>query len=321
MPSPNLSEVVTTTLRNRSKKIVDNVSNNNALLQRITARGRSRPADGGRSIVQELDYQENATFAYYSGYEPFNLTPADVLSAAEFPWKQAVVIIQISGLEGDIMNSGPSAVMNLLESRMENAERTMANKLSQGIYSDGTGTAGKQITGLQAHVADSPATGIVGNIDAAAFSFWRNKSFDATTDGGAAASASNIRSYMQKLYTQCVRGNDAPDLMPADLNYFGFYWDSLAAIQRIERTDRAEGGWRALAFAGGDVFYDGDSGIPVNHMYMINTNYVYWRPHPRRNMVPLAERASLNQDATVVPLVFAGNLTSSNRDMQGVLKD
>jgi hypothetical protein len=162
MASPNLTEIITTTLRNRSKKIADNVSNSNALLMRLNERGRVRPADGGRTIVQELDYAENATFLYYTGYEAWNISPSDVISAAEFDWKQAVVVVSISGLEGDVQNSGPSAVLNLLEARIENAERTMKNNLSTGVYSDGTASGGKQITGLQAIVADDNSTGQTG---------------------------------------------------------------------------------------------------------------------------------------------------------------
>ena len=35
MTSPNLSEIVTTTLRNRSGKLADNVTKNNALLYKL----------------------------------------------------------------------------------------------------------------------------------------------------------------------------------------------------------------------------------------------------------------------------------------------
>ena len=64
MASPNLSEIVTTTLRNRSKKTADNVTNHNALLRRINERGNMKlVTDGGRTIVQELDYAENTTLA------------------------------------------------------------------------------------------------------------------------------------------------------------------------------------------------------------------------------------------------------------------
>ncbi len=62
MASPNLSEIVTTTLRNRSKKLADSVSNHNALLRRLKERGNMNLADGGRTIIQELEYAENTTF-------------------------------------------------------------------------------------------------------------------------------------------------------------------------------------------------------------------------------------------------------------------
>lgn len=62
MAEPNLTELVTTTLRNRSRQLADNVSNGNALLQRLNQRGNVRTFSGGRTIVEELDYAENSTF-------------------------------------------------------------------------------------------------------------------------------------------------------------------------------------------------------------------------------------------------------------------
>ena len=81
-PNSNFSEVVVTTLRNRQKQIADNVSNGNALLQRLMQKGNISLKDGGRTIVRELDYAENATFSFYSNYETLNVASSDVLSAA-----------------------------------------------------------------------------------------------------------------------------------------------------------------------------------------------------------------------------------------------
>ncbi len=320
------TELVTTTLANRQRQIADNVSNSNALLMRLSERGRVRFADGGRTIVQPLDYAENGTFRYYSGYEAWNINPSDVLSAAEYDWKQAVVVVSASGLEIDIQNSGPSAVFNLLESRIENAERTMKNNISSGIYSDGTGSGGKQITGLQAIVADATSTGFVGagtvgGIDSSTWTFWKNYVFDSSTTNGGAMSAANILASMQLAYISLTRGNDKPDLIVADAEYFQFYWNSLTTIQRITSPNEGRSGFDTLKFASADVYYDGDSGLPAEHMYMLNTNYLFWRPHPARNFTTLESRTSLNQDSMVVPLVFAGNLTCSNRSLQGVLKE
>lgn len=61
--SPNLSEIVTTTLRNRSKKLADNITNNNAILRKLNSKGNVSTFSGGRTIVQELEYATNTTLA------------------------------------------------------------------------------------------------------------------------------------------------------------------------------------------------------------------------------------------------------------------
>lgn len=322
MASPNLSEIVTTTLRNRSGKLADNVTKNNALLTRMKEKGSIETADGGRTIVQPLEYAENATYQRYSGYEVLNIQPSDVVTAAEFDWKQASVAVSISGLEGSVQNVGENAIIKLISTRVKNAEKTMMNNLSLDMYSNGTADSGKQIGGLQLLIADTANTGVVGGIDRSQFAFWRNQVFSAATDGGAAASTSNIQSYMNTLYLRTSRGTDHPDLYLADNAYFQLYWQSLQAIQRITNDKMAQAGFTNLKFMNSDVVFDGGQGggCPANHMYAINTDYLKYRPHSQRNMVPLENVQSINQDATVKLIVWAGNMTVSNGALQGVLK-
>ena len=90
-----------------------------------------------------------------------------------------------------------------------------------------------QLSGLQLIVADSVATGTVGGIDRATWSFWKNITFDATTDGPAAATAANIQGYMNRVWVQLARGRDKPDIILADNNYYSLYWNSLQNIQRV----------------------------------------------------------------------------------------
>jgi hypothetical protein len=315
MASPNLTELVTTTLRKRNKKLADNVSNGNALLSRLNSKGNVRTASGGRSIVEELEYAENSTFKYYSGYEEFDITPSDVMTAAEYNWKQAAVVVSASGLETEIQNSGKEATINLLGKRIDNAIRTMRNQLSTGVYSDGTGSSSKQVTGLQAQVADDPTTGTVGGINRATWSFWRNQTYSNAT-----MNASVIQGYMQNLWLLCTRGMDKPDLITADVYMYEYFWDALQAIQRINHSDgTGQQGWASLKFLTADVIYDGDSGHPTYTMYFLNTDYIYLRPHSKRNVVPLDRRDGYKQDAFLVPVVWAGNLTMSNASLQGVL--
>lgn len=316
MASPNVTEIVATTLEKRSKWIADNVTNSNAILRKLSASDKIKPVSGGRVIYQELEYQENATFIYYSGYDTLTTTPGEVIDAASYPWKQAAVVVSCSGLEVNVQNTGKEQVINLLESRINNASKTMANNLTAGIYSDGTGTSGKEVTGLQAQVAEDPTTGTVGGIDRATWAFWRNQ-----TTSFAGIDATNIEGYMQDLYLLCTRGSDVPDLIPADANFYKYYWTSLMAIQRIQQAEEGRRGWPTLKFLSADVVYDGDSGIGTDKMYFLNCDYIYWRPHTDVNMVPDDKRLAYDGDAFVIPVLWAGNLTMSNASLQGVLWD
>ncbi|MBF0625283.1 MAG: phage major capsid protein [Magnetococcales bacterium] len=321
MASPNLSEIATTTLLHRSGQLADNVTKHNALLHRLKEKSRIRTVTGGERIVQELEYAQNSTYKRYSGYEILDISPSDVFTSAEFDWKQAAVAVTISGLE-QLKNAGNERQIDLLESRINNAERTLVNNLAADVYSDGTADGGKQIGGLQALVPDDPTVGTVGGINRASWSFWRPVKFSGATDGGAAVSQSTIQNYMDRLWIQLVRGPDQPDLVVADNTFYQYYLSSLQAIQRVTDSKMADAGFASLKFMSADVVFDGGFGdnAPVNHMYFLNTQYLHFRPHKDRNMAPLdPDRFATNQDALVKLIGWAGNMTVSNSRLQGVL--
>lgn len=323
IPNSTMTEIVTTTLRNRTGQLADNVSKNNALLSRLQKKGKVKPVSGGRTIVQELEYAENGTFKRYSGYETLNISPSDVFTAAEFNYAQAAVAVSISGLEM-LQNASKEQVIDLLASRISNAEKTLTNNIAIDCYSDGTADGGKQIGGLQLLVDTTPSTGTVGGIDASTTigTFWRNIAYD----GGSTGTSTNIQSYMNALAVQLVRGTDRPDLIVADNNYYSKYLASLQAIQRITDEGMAGAGFTSLKYYGAgmssDVVLDGgvSGGMPASTMFFLNTDYIFFRPHSDRNFVPIGDdRFATNQDAMVKLIGFAGNMTVSNRRLQGVM--
>jgi hypothetical protein len=320
MANTNYSELITTTLEYRAPEIRDNVSDNIALLKRLKERGNSDPYPGGRTILEPIDYADNSTYTRYTGYTTIDITPQTVLSAAEFTMKQAAMSVTMSGTE-QLQNSGSKeSIFNLIASRVKNAERSFMNALSTDLYSLGTASGGLQINGLQSLVTDA-GTGTVGNINSTAFPFWQNYVFDFSTNS-LTASASTIQQAMNTAWLNTKRNADACDLILADNNYYNFYWQSLQAIQRIASDAKGQAGFGALQFMSADVLPDGGNGgdCPTNRMYMLNTNYLHYRPHRDRNMVVIGgDRMSTNQDAFVRLLGWAGNLTCSNRSLQAVL--
>lgn len=311
MASPNLSEIVTTTLRNRSRTLSDNVSNHNALLRRLRENGNQTSVTG-RDIVRELEYADNGTVQFYSGYETLDVSPSDVLSAAVFDYKQLAGNVTISGLE-QVKNSGTEAIINLLEARINVLEKSMMNSLSTSIYSDGTSSSGKEIGGLQLIVADA-GTGTVGGINSSTYTFWQNVQTTATSS---AFSTTNVQADMNNIYLQLVRGADSPDLVMAGTNAYKAFLGSLQAIQRITSDDLANSGFTSVQYLNSDVVFD--SSCNTDRMYFLNTDYLRLEVAASRDFVPGEAKMSVNQDAMVTPMFWSGNLTCSNRALQGVI--
>ena len=329
MAVPNgFGDLITTTLKNRTRKLADNMTRNNAVLRELSKRGMGfLPFDGGRTIDQEIDYANNSNATWYSGYETVAINPQETFSMAEYDIKQLAVAVSVSGLEM-LQNSGRERSINLVASRVQNAENTMKNVVATSMYSDGTGYGGKEIGGLRLLVADTP-TNTVGGISRTSWPFWANIAQSGTY------TAAGIQGTMNSLYVQLVRGNDGPKIILSDNTAYNVYMQSLQAIQRVTDPDWAAAGFKNMAYMGDipvilDGGYQGSTappagpptgGAPSSHMYFLNTNYIHFRPHSDRNMEVMdPDRYSTNQDAVIKLIGWAGNMTLSNGFLQGVLK-
>jgi len=317
-----ITDIIATTIQSRSGELADNLTQNNAILQRLNQKGNVRPFSGGNVILEEIMYNDPNTnnANSYSGYEVLNITPDSPISAAQYKICQYADAVTMSGLEM-LQNSGKEAIIDLLDGRMKVSEARLLNRISGDLYLDGTGNGGKNIDGLAAAIPDNPALGIYGGISRANWDFWRP-----SAQSGTAVTASNIQGLMTSLAIKLVRGTDKTDLIVADNNFYSLYVQSLQAIQRITSEESGAAGFASLKFYGGgtsaDVVLGGGYGNQetANHMYFLNTNYIFLRPHKERNFVPIGgERQSINQDAIVKLYGWAGNLTTSNSFLQGVL--
>jgi len=313
-PNSTYTEIVTTTLAGYSKTMADNVTNNNALLRHIDSKGNKSPATG-RTIVQELEYATNSTTKWYSGYEVLDTSTSNVFTAAEFNYKQLAGNVVISGLE-QVENSGSEQIFNLLKSRIRNLEKSLKNTMASALYADGSGTDSKELGGLQL-VVPGTVGNTVGGINSTTYDFWQNQVYDFSTES-VTASATTIQTAMNTLWLSTIRGADRPDVIVGDTNYFGFYWSSLQTNQRFTSDESASAGFMNLMFMDAPVYYDDQ--CPANKMYMLNTDYLFLRYAEGREFVPLGEKASVNQDALVMPVAWAGNMTVSNRARQGIIQ-
>lgn len=322
MASPNatFTELVSTTFRRHGKKFVDNVSRNNALLAYIMDGGQITEVAGGLSLVAPLDYNSNSTYQRYSGYDVLNVSQSDVLTSAEYPWRQIAINVVASGLEMRI-NKGDTQILALVKSRVKNAIRTFKNNFSVDLYSDGT--LPNQINGLQALVADT-GTGVVGGIDSGAWAFWKNvvQSAAAPLQGGGAVTVGpgTIEGLMLPTYLALTRADDQPNLIVMSNDYYTFFEQSQTSLKRYTSAEVGKAGFVSLKYKKSDVIFDGGSGIPNSRAYFLNTDYMKVEVHEDANMTVLDDAKPYNQDASVIPVLWMGNLLLSNRSLQGVMK-
>lgn len=319
MASPNstFTELVTTTFRKHSKEIKDNLSTRNAFLKYLNKRGNTRKVDGGLTIVTPLDYALNGTYQRYSDWDTLNIAQSDTISSAEYPWKQISLSVVASGRELRI-NSGESQIINLAKARIKNAMRTFNNNFSSDVYSDGTLT--NQVNGLQAIIADTN-TNTVGGIDANAYSFWRNTVSSAAALSVTVSATTIENGLMLPTWLTIDRGpDDQPDLIVMDNNYYTFYETSQVSLKRYASAETANGGFATLKYKSADVLFDGNSGIPTNHGYFVNTNYFELVVHQDADLTVMDDMRPVNQDGSVTPILWMGNVVCSNRKQQAVIK-
>jgi hypothetical protein len=318
MASANTSytDLITSTLEFRAPDMADNVTGNNAVTAWIKANGGYKITGGGSKILEPLAANANTNGGWYSGYDQLPVGSQEEFSAAEYPWKQLAVPIVCSGLETDVQNTGNAAVFDLLEERIKNAERTASNLVTTGIFSDGSGTAGKQLTGLLALLPATPTTGTYGGINRATATnvFWRPK----YTDTGAHASATTIVGFFNTMFNSLIRGTDKPDLIVTDATNYAFLETAYQALQRFTSPKAAELGFEALKFKTADVVLDGTS--TTDSAFFLNTQYLKLRVSKNRNFKALPAQHAFNQDAQVVILAAALNLCCSNSILQGRLQ-
>jgi len=316
-----ITDIIATTIQSRSGELADNLTQNNAILQRLNQKGNVRPFSGGNVILEEIMYNDPNTnnANSYSGYEVLNIAPDSPISAAQFKIAQYADAVTMSGLEM-LQNSSKEAIIDLLDGRMQVSEARLLNRISGDLFLDGTGNGGKNLDGLAAAVSTTPTSGTYGGINRANWSFWQNQ----VTTG--ATSSSTILAAMTTAAIKQIRGTDKADLIVAGNTLYSYYVGALQAIQRIAAEESGAAGFASLKFYGGgtsaDVVLGGGYGAQesATTMYLLNTNYIFLRPHKERNFVPIGgERQSINQDAIVKLYGWAGNLTTSNSFLQGVL--
>ena len=284
-------------------KLVDNIYDSNILLKKMKAGEGYKKVDGGTSLVQPLEYAQISAAGTYSGTDLLSTTDNETFTAAEYSWKQYFANISITGLD-KLKNSGDSQKIDFVKSKIQAAEKTLAQLLGDGLYSNGTDT--KALVGLRYAYAN---TNTIGGIAQSSYSWWNAQKDSATTVLSLAA--------MQAIDNSCTVDNDTPGLITTTRSIYNSYWSLLQPQQRFQDGDTAKAGFQNLMFNGKPVIVD--SKVPSAHMCFHNMKYMALQVHKDCDMKFLPFVKPINQDVESAKILWAGALCYSNLRFLGAL--
>jgi hypothetical protein len=123
---------------------------------------------------------------------------------------------------------------------------------------------------------------------------------------------------MTRMYGSVSIDNDQPDLIVTTQVIFDAYESALQANKRwTGDATLADAGFQTLRFKGATVVVD--SHCPAGHMYFLNTKYLDFKVHSKRNFAFENFRRQEESDAMQARIFWMGQLTCSNNRMQGVI--
>lgn len=292
-------EITAITEKKFMPKLVDNIFNKNAMLAEL--KKNEKPQSGGDKCVVPLNYAENGAGGWYEGAETLDTSDSEVITAAEFDWKQLYENIAITRRD-ELRNSGDAAKVNFVRSKMEIAEKTIRNRLNTALFN--TGSNSKQIGGLNAFLSTSNT---YGGIDQSAYSWWGGQVDSSTTTLTLAA--------MQSLYGDCGEGTEYPGFLIGDQDMYDRYWNLLQPQQRF--TSEGKGGFKSIQFNGVPFFVD--AAATAGDLYMLNMDYLHLMPHKDENFRFDGFIKRDNQNARTAKIYWMGVVASSNNRRHGKL--
>lgn len=284
-------------------KLADNIFDVSPLLKRLKQKSYQK-IGGGQSIMVPLEYAANTSVAWYSGEESLDVTDIDVLSAAEYSWKQIYGNISIKGID-EVKNSGDAAVVDFVKAKVKNTEKSIEDAFGTGIYSSGSNA--KSIIGLRMIAASTSSS--VGGISQSSYSWWQPKLDSSTTTLTISA--------MQSRDQACSLNNDAPTVIATTFTLYNSFYALLQPAQRFQDESTAKAGFTSLMFNGKPVL--ADSYCPASHMFFLNENHLMFKVHKDRDLKFEPFMKPVNQDVKSAKILWAGAFCSSNNRMQGAM--
>ena len=295
-------------------KVIDNIYDSSASLKTLLIDGRIREYQkGGSGIVEPLRYEKMSAHGTYSGWDTFDVTPPDNISASKHTWGNYYASIAISGDDED-QNMGDTQVVNLLKERTQEAEDVMKDDLGTDLFQ---GNGSDEIIGLDTAVG----SGSYGGIDGGDYTWWVSGTSSTAHTRAQLIDPTDTTHYINLLFQAAARSakhkNEVPNLIVMPQLLWDIYESTLQAGARYPKTGRgqkiADAGFDVLEFRKTPII--SDELCPAGYVFFLNTSFITWYVHPSKNFKFTGFKVPTNQDGRIGQILLKSQIALSNRRM------
>jgi hypothetical protein len=321
---------------------VDQIATERPLLKKLMA-GRKTFLGAKQNVVENIRKDYGSNFAWAYGEDAVSFNKRNTTEQAAFPWRRAVDGLYLdydrlfgNGIkvrEGDrgafkLEQNEKVQLLNLLDEQMESLKEGFMKKLDLELHRNGTQDT-DAVAGLDALVATAPATGVIGGLDGATATYWRNNA----QTGISTASVGTLAQAMETNWRKCIKNGGSPDFILAGGDFIDAYRKEItitnnAESGRVKTVDAGVGSGvsTGMYFKGVEIIWDPQfeelqtlETATVNwnkRCYFLNTKHLKYRDDDMDIVTPVRPHDTLAMYA-MVNLRMA--LSTSRRNAQAVL--
>lgn len=222
---------------------VDQIATERPLLKKLME-GRKSFLGAKQNVVENIrkSYGSNFNWAYGEAAVQFN--KRNTTEQAAFPWRRAVDGLYIdydrlfgNGIkvrEGDrgafkLEQNEKVQLVNLLDEQMESLKEGFMQKLDLDLHRSGSQST-DAVTGLDVLVSTAPATGVVGGLDRATATYWRNYA----ETGISTATVGTLAQRMEYAWRKAIKHGGSPNFILAGGKFIDAYRKEITVTQMAD---------------------------------------------------------------------------------------
>lgn len=321
---------------------VDQIATERPLLKKLMS-GRKTFLGAKQNVVENIRKSYGSNFAWAYGEDKVNFNKRNTTEQAQFPWRRATDGLYIdydrlfgNGIkvrEGDrgsyrLEQNEKVQLLNLLDEQMESLKEGFMDKLDLELHRDGTQST-DSVTGLNALISVAPAVGVVGGLDGATATYWRNSA----QTGISTSTTGNLASAMEQNWRKCIKNGGSPDFILAGGDFIDAYRKEITVTQnsdagKVKTLDAGVGSGvsTGMYFKGVEIIWDPQfeelqtletQTVSWNkRCYFLNTKHIKYRDDEMDIVTPIRPHDTLAMYA-MVNLRLA--LSTNRRNAHAVL--